>query len=163
METAGSFSQNSVPIGVTTGVSMEIDNISLGNSNVSFKNIEVSETTCQATQVSGYFTNHPMGHHHPDSNKPNATYYWVGTDGNNIESNSDSAGFIGAPKPWTNGSSTWNIPLYYTIPAINTPNNNGAVGAVPFVTNSQVSTIASDGTCTVSKINCTVTNSPTPN
>jgi hypothetical protein len=137
---------------ITPGVLMKIDNISLDPKNVSFANISVSERSCPSTDESGYFKDHSLGYHEPNSESSMLTFKWIDVDNEN-NAGINTAGFILKYTPWTlSSSTTWKIPVCYVIRVINRPDSFFTIGYVNFATNNQVMEITSDGNCKVTKL-----------
>jgi hypothetical protein len=132
---------------------MVLNNLSLTPKSVNFANIQISELGINASQVTGYFLNHDPGRHNPGGPlDPNANFNWDTLNNFNQLVSDDNAGFVAMDMPWTNGRFVWEILVCYVIPAINTPGLTITIGTHTFTTNPQVGTIASNGSCTVSKL-----------
>jgi hypothetical protein len=123
----------------TQGAGMELT-ITMSPTTVSFQALELMESTCDASAISGYFSTHAPGPH--DAAAGAGNWHQVGTD-NDVSDTAESKEW---PSPWSRGSFTWAIPASWRMKGSTTSTAFGA-------TNNQVITIAgADGTTTVSKL-----------
>jgi hypothetical protein len=75
--------------------------------NVSFSALELKEGTVKASAISGYFTSHTP----PDHDRAAGAERWLSIGSKNDWS--DTASGSGNPRPWSQGSYTWAIPVVW--------------------------------------------------
>lgn len=74
--------------------------------NVSFYRVEMGEVAGPATNRTGYFTNHPPVNH------TTAGHFWTLSHSNTWR---DTCSLTGCPKPWSDGSFQWDIPVRWKV------------------------------------------------
>lgn len=128
----------------TQGAGMDLT-ITVNPTSVSFQALEIMEGTCDASNVSGYFSSHPPGPHNPKAGA--GTWNQLGPS-NDVSDTADSSGW---PAPWSKGSFTWAIPASWRLA--------GAKSSTKFSATSDqvVSIVGSDGTTTVTKLGAKTT------
>ncbi|HLP92144.1 MAG TPA: DUF4157 domain-containing protein [Nostocaceae cyanobacterium] len=137
-------SEDSIPSG-TAGAGMRL-NITINPLNVCLGATELREIPGPATNITGYFTQIPAANlfHHPN---PNYTPF-----NNNNTLCCDHAAGSGFPSPYSDGTFQWDIPNWYRL-------NNESSGRY-FTTTTQLYTIDSAGTVTISKAGASVSRTP---
>ena len=123
----------------TQGAGMELT-ITVSPKTVSFQALELMESTCGASAISGYFSSHTPGSH--DTAAGAGVWRQVGPD-NDVSDTADSSGW---PSPWSKGSYTWSIPVSWRL--------KGAQTSTAFSANNDqvVNITGTDGTTVVAKL-----------
>ena len=137
-----------ISIGVA-GAYMHL-NVAVQPTSVSFYRVKMEEIGEDASNVTGYFTNHwPMSH----KNSGADVWHPVGVDNLiDVASGMDSCSYYGSshlPSPWSPGGGfTWRIPAIWNI-------GNGPTNSLPW--SDQVFTLGANGTFTITKFGQSVT------
>jgi len=132
------------PLGMA-GAGMNLD-VVIGPTNVSFYWVQIMEVGQDASNVTGYFTNHPPLPH----GTAQGANRWIPLD-NGENRWADVASYWGCGSPWESGSFTWDIPAVWRV---------GDNGATNYMTGwSQIMSIDGNGTMTVEKFNHAVVRS----
>ena len=126
-------------------------NITIGPTNVSFYKVQMLEVGYDATDVTGYFTNHwPASHKTSGADLP----HWIGYD-NVVGDNMDNCFYAGngvLPSPWPPGGSfKWPIPAVWRV-------GFGLTNPLPW--SDQTFSLDPDGTMTITKFGHSVTRTP---
>lgn len=131
----------SYPAGVQ-GAGMKLT-VTVLPATVSFSGIELKEGTVKASAISGYFTSHTP----PDHDKAHGAERWISVGADNDWS--DTADSSKNPRPWSQGSYTWAIPVVWRKKGDKTETAFSA-------TSDEVITITGkDGTTVVTKLGAT--------
>ena len=142
IESAIITSENSFSAG-TQGAGMML-RITVGSTDVSFKNVQLIEVPGPATNITGYFEIHT-----PPAHSPNPS--WVTL---NVQNQwADHASFDSWPAPWSSGGFQWDIPVQWRVVG------SSNVGTLP----NRIQTFSitgADGTSTVSKLGQSVQRTP---
>jgi hypothetical protein len=127
---------------------MHLDPVVIAPVDVSFYNVRIMEVGEDASNVTGYFEDHPqLSHIGNGANK------WLELDQANRWVNGDEAALIDWPAPWNKvGSFTWNIPAKWKVVGF-----DFVTGEHDMTGWNQVFSIQVGGTITIQKFGRSVT------